>query len=346
MPLRNSPPTVGSLLSRQVSLRQLRALAAVVETGSASLAAERLHVTQSAVSKTVAELEALLGQTLVDRRNRSFHATALGQPLVELAQRLQNELDRCGQEVDALCRGTQGALHVGATNAALAHLLPQAMAQLKAEQPNAALHVHTHAVPDMVDDLRSGRLDLVVARLRGDDLPPDLIGQRLMGQREVVVISAHHPLALQRSWRWEQLQDQAWIIPFEGTQSRTLLERSWQRRGLTPPSNQIATGDLALTFSLLRRMPMLAFMALQQAELAARLGIAKILPLQADLGLPDLSVWWHRERLSPLAEQFKAVLQDVAQMSDAPEEGPTAARPATKPSEPPAAPAWRASSPP
>lgn len=337
MPIHPPLPSSGLLLSRQVNLRQLRALAAVVETGSTSQAAERLHVTQSAVSKTVTELERLLGQTLVERHQRSFCATPVGHRLVELAARIEFELDRCAHDIDALCGGAAGELRIGATNAALAHLLPQAMAELKAEQPGAVLQIHTDAVPQMIERLRGGGLDLLVARLQADEMPPDLVGQALMSQREVVVISAHHPLAHQKQWRWEQLQDQAWIIPFQGTQSRTLLDRAWRRRGLTPPVNQIATGDLGLSFSLLRRAPMVAYMASQQAQLAAWLGIAKILPLQTDLGLPDLAVWWRRDRLSPLAQQFKALLIRAALGVDSPQEPLIADGPATQPTQPPAA---------
>lgn len=306
-----------SFLNRRLTLRQLRVLEAMHATGKLSAAADLLNVTQPAVSKTLAELEKGLGQTLFVRRNRSFHATALGERLIELGRRLDSELKRGADELSAILSGAQGELQIGATNAALPQVLPDALAAMKRAHPLITLSVRTHALSDLVSELRQGRLDLVLARLHPSEMPDDLQGQVLMRQPEVLVMSTQHPLVAQRSWRWEELQGEAWIGHVPGTRTRTLHDRLWAHLGLPPPANQIVSGDAMLSLALLRRMPLLAILSRPLARFAAQQGLVKILPLEADLGLAELSVWHLRAPQSPLVEQFKRLLGEAARQVEA-----------------------------
>lgn len=312
-PRDTSPEQAEDFVMRRMSLRHLRVLLALTDGGSISAAAEALHVTQPAISKTLAELEQGLGQTLFARRGRRIRATALGDRLITLGRKLEADLRRSGEDVASLVRGTSGELLIGATNAALTDLLPDAMAAMKVEFPGAALSVRTHALTTMFDDLRTGRLDLVIARVEPQEAPADLEGQRLQTQHEVVAISAGHPLARSRRISWEALSDQAWIWPLPGTRMRVLQDRLWQGRGLPLPSNVIQTDDLMLMLSMMRRVPLVAFLPLQVARTAARDGLVKILPLDAELSLAEQSVWHLREPQSELVERFKQLLADAAE---------------------------------
>jgi len=129
----------------------------------------------------------------------------------------------------------------------------------------------------------------------------------------VVVISSHHPLAGAKRIGWEALNEQAWIWPLPGTRSRVLRDRLWQGMGLQLPRNVVQTGDLMLTLNLMRRLPLLTILPQHVARAAAQSGAVKILPLEADLGLADLSLWHLREPQGDLVEQFKRLLLQAAQ---------------------------------
>ena len=316
------PKATLDFVLRRLTLRQLRVLEAAHDTQSLSAAAELLHVTQPAISKALGEMEQSLGQTLFVRRPRGLRATVLCERLVALSRRLDVELRRGADEIHALLSGADGELRIGATNAALPQVLPDALAAMKLLHPHITLTVRTHALSSLVDELRRGSLDLVLARLHPSDMPQDLQGRVLMRQPEVLVMSSHHPLARQRNLTWEALQREAWIGHLPGTRTREMQERHWRSLGLQPPANQIVSGDAMLTLSLLRRMPLLAILPQPLARFATQQGITKILPLEADLGLADLSVWHLREPQSSQVEAFKELLQQAALQIEGENAGP------------------------
>jgi DNA-binding transcriptional LysR family regulator len=302
-----SPEQAEAFVMRRMSLRQLRVLKALADAGSLSAAADLLHVTQPAISKTLSEIERALGQTLTARRGRNIRLTLVAQRLVEMVERINAMLRRGGEEVASLVRGTSGELLIGATNAALTELVCDALARVKVQHPLLAISVRTHALSSMFEDLRAGRLDLVIAR-QVDDAPSDLDSEMLLPTREVVALSATHPLAGQRKISWETLNDQAWIWPVPGTRSRARRDAFWQKLGLPLPTNVLQIDDLMLTMGMLRRSPLVTIMPLHIAQAAARDGIVKMLPLSVDLGLGDLCIWQLRDLSPPPVQHFKSAL--------------------------------------
>lgn len=308
----DTAPDAATFMRSRLSLRHLRMLAALADTGSLSGAAERLHVTQPAVSKTLAEVEAGLGQTLFARRGRNAGVTEAGKRLLVLAHRLDAELERGSAELGALASGSTGQLLIGATNASLPRLLPTAIAAMKAEQPMLTLSVRTHALGSMLDELRQGRLDLVLARMPEHDRPQDLRAHLLGPTRQVVVMSLKHPLARARQLDWQLLARQAWIWPLPGTHTRELQERFWQRAGLPWPTNRVESGDISLVLTLLQRLPLLALMPEDSARAAARAGLAKILPLEVPIGLSDLVAWYLPQSAAAAQAPLKRLLHHLS----------------------------------
>lgn len=213
-----------------------------------------------------------------------------------------------------MVRGASGELLIGATNAALAQVLPDAMAAMKRDYPNITLSVRTHALTALVDELRQGRLDLVIARIPPQHMPTDLQACCLLAQREVLAISTLHPLAHgHQKLGWDTLNSQGWIWPLPGTRSRLLQDRLWQSMKLPLPTNLIETGDIMLALSMMKRMPLLTLLPLHVARVAAQNELVKILPLDADLGLADLTLWHLPEAQSEVVEHFKLLLKNAAE---------------------------------
>ena len=78
----------------------------------------------------------------------------LGERLVELARKLEIDLQRGGGDIASIVRGASGELRIGATNAALPQILPDAMAAMKQAHPNITLSVRTHALTGLIGELR------------------------------------------------------------------------------------------------------------------------------------------------------------------------------------------------
>ncbi len=311
-----SPEGAEHFVMRRMSLRHARVLLALHETGNVSQAADFLHVSQPAVSKTLAELEQALGQTLFLRRGRNMQATPVGKRLLELARKLDADLQRAAGDVAALVRGASGELRIGATNAALAKLLPLAITAMKREHPHVTLSVRTHALRSLFAELQAGTLDLIVARAMPQDEPLGLVRHPLASQPEVLTMSAHHPLARTKSLSWEILGAQRWIWHLPGTRTRMLMDRLWQQMGLPAPTDLIESGDAMLSVSLMREMPLVAVMPHDLAMAAAKRGTVVILPHAVDLGLGPTSVWCLPDAQGEALDRFTQLLAEAARSED------------------------------
>ena len=179
-------------------LRQLRAFVAVAEELNFTRAAERLHLGQQAVSKSVRQLERELGVTLLERTTREVRLTPAGLALLDGATRALDAADAAvAREVG---RGTAGTARVGVTPAVGAGERDDIVRALRAGASELSVSFHDLRPGEVGSALRSGHVELVVARMAppGDALeaaplrstPAELrvaAGHRLAGRDEVAL---------------------------------------------------------------------------------------------------------------------------------------------------------------
>jgi DNA-binding transcriptional LysR family regulator len=164
---------------RHVDLDLLRAFQAVVETGSFASAAEQLGCTQPAVSLQVKRLETMFGQTLVERA-RPARATEPGQTVLGYARRMLRLNDELLGRFD---NGREGiVLRVGIPNDFSVAMLPTALSRFAASEPGIILDLQSNLSSALLDGLRTGQFDLVVAMTteRVSDLAVKTWNERLV----------------------------------------------------------------------------------------------------------------------------------------------------------------------
>ena len=164
---------------RHVDLDLLRAFQAVVETGSFASAAEQLGCTQPAVSLQVKRLENMFGQALVERA-RPARATEPGQTVLGYARRMLRLNDELLRRFDS---GREGImLRVGIPNDFSVAMLPVALSRFSAAEPDVILDLQSDLSTSLLDGLRAGQYDLVVAMTadRVSDLAVKLWNERLV----------------------------------------------------------------------------------------------------------------------------------------------------------------------
>jgi DNA-binding transcriptional LysR family regulator len=164
---------------RHVDLDLLRTFQAVVETGSFASAAEQLGCTQPAVSLQVKRLETLFGQTLVERA-RPARATEPGQTVLGYARRMLRLNDELLGRFDS---GREGiVLRVGIPNDFSVAMLPMALSRFSAAEPGVILDLQSNLSSALLEGLRSGQYDLVVAMTadRTSDLAVKTWNERLV----------------------------------------------------------------------------------------------------------------------------------------------------------------------
>ena len=150
---------------RGLNLDQLRALLEVVEHGSFSAAARRLHLTQPAVSLQIRELERRFGLQLIERLGKQAHATVPGRELVEAAQRIFRECDQVDATMRRFREGWIGRVRLSMTLTSMVYRLPQILRKIRLDHPGIDLTITNTPTPTSVDNIIHNRIDIALVNL-------------------------------------------------------------------------------------------------------------------------------------------------------------------------------------
>lgn len=193
-------------------LRQLRAFCFAAELGSISRAAERLDLTQPSVSLQIQALERELGITLFERRGPRIRLTSDGETLHEMAQNMVANIDDLPTH---FAKGSQslerGVLDIGAGQSSTLYLLPPLLERFMTEHPKVQIRLHNLSVGDMLEALRTDRMDFAVGAVL--DLPDELRYQAIYSYGLSLITPLGHPLAERDVITTRDLAGQDYIIP-------------------------------------------------------------------------------------------------------------------------------------
>ena len=186
-----------------ITLRQLRAFIAVARTGSFTLAAESLFVTQSALSGLIKELEQSLGVRLFDRSTRRIQLSDIGREIFPLIDKTLLDLDGVLEEVANLKALKKGLVRVAAPQLMASTLLPEVIAAYRAARPEIDIRLVDCAVESVVSRVFSGEVDLGIGPER--DPNSDIQAEELFTLPFHAVFPPAHPLAARQEIRWAEL---------------------------------------------------------------------------------------------------------------------------------------------
>lgn len=298
----------------RLKLRQLRTILAVDELGSVTLAAERLFVTQAAVSKSIAELEAQIGTSLFERQGRGIVPTAAGYHVIHAARKIAGELKSLADEVDLVTQGGSGSLVIGMQAVSIVHILPRIVAVMKARYPKVTVRLVEDTLPNVLRDLRGGRIDLAFGRMLPNLLGADLDGERLPSIPYVVVASRGHPILGETKPSWEAACKNTWILPLPGTPVRAYFADFLAKRSLPIPQHITEIGSPTLLGALLKSAPMLALLPESLVDDWRRAELCEICPLDLPLQMEPIGLIWSKTiPMKPSARVFYA--ETLAQLA-------------------------------
>lgn len=294
----------------RIKLRHMRAILAVRESGSLTAAAQRLFVSQAAVSKVVAEAEAILGLALFERRGRGVALTVAGKVVVDGFQRVMLELHALGAEVDQLDAGGSGLLTIGLQAVSVVPVLANVVARVKQRYPLTTIQLVEGRLPDVLAGLRGGHYDVVVGRMVGSLLGHDLQGLALWLEPYSVVASAGHPiLAIERP-SWPDALGHGWCLPPAGTPVRDQLREHLAQLMLPEPRVVVEAHTLATTLALLRSMAGLSLLPRYSADAGQLRGELALVPLALPPLADPIGLIWRKDvSLSPAARMFREETQ-------------------------------------
>ena len=208
---------------------RLRAFAAVARRGNFSRAAEELGISQPAVSKHVADLEAALGTRLLIREPRGARLTEAGAFLADYLSRAEALLAQAAAGLASLASADSGTVRVAASGTPGVYLLPRALAVFATARPGVDLHVLIGTSAEAVEAVRNHRAELGV--IGGATSAPDLEFEPLI-EDEVIVVG---PRSLgDRQLTARQIERETWLSREEGSATRGAVEAALANLGLRP----------------------------------------------------------------------------------------------------------------
>jgi DNA-binding transcriptional LysR family regulator len=177
-----------------MNLRHLEHWLALADTGSFSRAAEKLHITQSALSRSIQALEEDLGGPLVDRVGKKNELTPLGRSVLERARRIVHEAQELKQGAALLQQGGLGALRVGLGSGPGAMLMTPWLVFMAQHHPTVKVTVSRGSTELQLTQLRERQLDALVVDVRRVEAAPDLKMTQVVEMRAGFVCRQGHPL--------------------------------------------------------------------------------------------------------------------------------------------------------
>jgi molybdate transport repressor ModE-like protein len=290
-------------LHNRIRLAQLRLLVSVAETGSLLATAKRLHISQPAATKSLRQLEKVLGDGLVQRRSSGSTLTPSGELVCRRARVILAELQHMEEEIGSFHVGSSGQVVIGTLAVAASQLVPRTLAALASDFPRITVRVVEGTSATLYPELKLGKLDLLVGRSwPGEDAA--LVTETLFNSGFAIAARPDHPLT--GSKRKLQLKDTMatrWILPPPGAHSRSAMETMFRHAGLNLPSHSVETSSYVVIRSLLLATDMVCLLPIEAlAEDFASAMLARV-PVRVDLPLPAISVVRSSEReLAPAAK--------------------------------------------
>ena len=295
----------------RLQLRHLRCLAFVGQERNLVRAAKALALTQPAVSKTIAELEDIVGRQLLVRRRRGVDLTAAGEVLlrhsVATLRGLREGLSLALDEAE----GEQLRVVVGALPNMAASLLPEAIALLVRAHPQARVRVVSGTNAQLMTQLRQGEIDLVVGRLAQPSAMVDLSFLQLYSEPLLLVARPGHPLARKRKPALSSLAAYPLVVPVQGTLVRDTADAFLFARGNALPGAVIEATDTSFAIGLLRRTDAIWFAPKGAADSA--LALRELVRLDIDTSVTDGPVGITQRRAGEPGDGARRLVEAIEQ---------------------------------
>lgn len=287
--------------------QELVAFLEVADSGSFSIAAERLHLTQPSVSKRIAALEARLRRPLFDRLGRRVTLTDAGRMLMPYARRALQEIEDGRRALSRLSIEIAGRLSIGTSHHIGLHRLPPVLKAYTQQYPEVDLDIHFMDSEDACEAVLAGKLEIGIVTLPLVPLP-NLEQRCIWPDPLAVVIGPEHPLARAGAVSLRQLAGHPAVLPDDATYTRRIIRDALQAEGVAP--------RVRLATNYMETLKMLVAIGLGWSVLPRSMVDDSIreLPVPGLALSRDLGVVWHQRRTRSAPAQ--ALVEQLALAAD------------------------------
>ncbi|KQT13297.1 LysR family transcriptional regulator [Ramlibacter sp. Leaf400] len=239
-------------VQRRIRLRDLETLATVVQAGSMRKAAQLMHLSQPAISRSIRDLEQAVGCELLQRSRGGIEPTLFGEALVRRGRGVFDELQGALRELAHLADPGAGEVHLACMETLHAGLVGACVESLLAQHPRIRVVLESGQAPDLIGLFLMQRLvDFTVARPSELPLPPGVEGETLFHDVPRVLVGRASPHVRRRKVRLADLAEDHWVLGRTELMAASPVARAFAEAGLAMPARVTASGSLHTRYRLL-----------------------------------------------------------------------------------------------
>jgi DNA-binding transcriptional LysR family regulator len=296
----------------RISLDDIDYFLAVAEEGQVRKAAQRLGISQPALTKALQRLEKELGFELFERSVKGMTPTKVAEQFRHRTSALSGALRDAVKEATDLHLGALGLLRVGVSPLYAQKLFVPAFLQLHRQRPAATVRASVHLNDELWRLLRHGELDLTLSSLPAL-VPDDLRTIELMQDDLCIVARQDHPLLRKRRLRLADLAQVEWMLPGPDVAARRHVEALLAQVGLPPPRITLEVSNTAGQMRKILHETDLVSLLSESMLASEALDGLKVLPLtQARINRVVGITLLKQTTLQPLASRFVELLTQGA----------------------------------
>ena len=300
-------------IGRPIKLQDLHVLMAVVQAGSMNKAAVLLKTGQSAISRSIAELEHSVGVRLLDRNPQGVEPTRYGRALLDGGAAAFDDLRQALKNIEFLADPTAGEVRIGSSALLAASFVSAVVERLSRRYPRIVFHLVTGHVETLHRELSERNVDLLIARRFGPLADERLDFEFLFDDSYVVTAGVHHPCVRRRKIELAELVSEAWVLPPPGSVIASVVMEAFRARGLDYPRTTVVTESSEVRTSLLATGRFVTIFPASALKFSPRSLEVKVLPVELPMArLPNGIVVPKTRALSPVAQLFINCAREVA----------------------------------
>jgi DNA-binding transcriptional LysR family regulator len=213
-----------------MDLRQLEIIRAIADTGSFTAAGEKLHVSQSAISRQILLLEEELGEPVFHRIGRRIRITPAGESLLQLSHRVFQDLQETVSTISDKRESLSGTMRLVGGMTVCLYVFPALLAEIRRIHPHLEMKVTVGSAERSIAMLRSGAGDLGMISLPVE--ATDLVSVPVLEEELLLITYPAHPLAKKKSITPADLDGQDFVLFETGSITRRLVESFFAREGV------------------------------------------------------------------------------------------------------------------
>lgn len=269
-------------MDQRIKFRHLQTFLEVARQRSVGKAADALAITQPAVTRTMRELEDILGVSLLEKDGRGIRVSHFGEIFLKHAGESLAAVQRGMDSLAQALKSEGPPIRIGTLPTASATIMPDAVAEFLAIGTGSQVTIVSGENRVLLNSLRLGELDLVVGRLAAPEYMTGLTFEPLYSEEVAIIVSPNHPLLARRNFTLGALANFTVLMPTKSSVIRPFVDRLLLTNGIPDLPNTVETVSDSFGRAFVTRHNAIWFIS--RGVVADELQSGRLAELEIDMG--------------------------------------------------------------